>query len=109
MKSKRSYKHLMLLMVSILMFLFFTGGFTAQADGTQGTALTTISDETKYTVPQAPKKLNVLVCGRTTCGNTKLTLEAISKKDWVSDAEIGFYYVDVDNAAKETVADFSKN
>ncbi|SNU08060.1 Uncharacterized conserved protein YkwD, contains CAP (CSP/antigen 5/PR1) domain [Lachnospiraceae bacterium] len=86
--------------------LGYTGSDTTVS---KGYSMTSVDESTIYTTPQSPKKLNVIVFGRPECMNTQGTLTNISNSDWVSDANVGFVYADIDGNNKDTVKAFAKD
>ena len=60
-------------------------------------------------MPVSPSKLNIIIFGRPTCGNTKGTLDQINKSNYINDKNIKFIYADIDGNDKATITTFSKN
>ena len=96
------------LFLGIALLAVFMTGFVSRADTDQGYELTTIKEETLYTTPTSPKKVNVLIFGHVTCGNTMNTLGFLGEQDWLDDPEIGISFVDLLDSPKEDVFEFSK-
>lgn len=104
-------RHGLYFLAAVILFFFLvsSAGLHAFAKETQNYALTTITDQTVYTTPTSPKRLNVIIFGRPTCGNTKGIINSISVRDWVGASDVGFIYADIDGNDKATVTAFAQD
>lgn len=71
--------------------------------------LTAVDGSVVSVTPKAPCEMNVIIFGRTTCGNTQSTLKAISSSDLPDSDNYHFIYADVDGTDKNEVARFAAN
>ena len=71
--------------------------------------LNAVDGSTVSVTPKAPYEINVIIFGRTTCGNTQSTLRSISGSDLPDSDKYHFIYADIDGAGKNEVAEFAKN
>ena len=71
--------------------------------------LTAVDGSSVSVTPKAPYEMNVIIFGRTTCGNTQSTLRSISDSDLPDSDKFRFIYADVEGADKDTVAEFASN
>ena len=108
MVTKRRKPAALVLFLGVVLLAVFMTGFVSRADTDQGYALTTIEEKTLYTTPASPKKVNVLIFGHVTCGNTMNTLGFLGEQDWLDDPEIGIAFVDLLDSPKADVIEFSK-
>ena len=97
--------------VSVILSLLLIAAcmpFTVSAAAAWGD-LKAVDGSTVSATPEAPCEMNVIIFGRTTCGNTQSTLRSISGSDLPNSDKYRFIYADIDGAGKDEVAEFAKN
>lgn len=95
---KRTVSILMALLILAACLTFAPGAYAA------GKNMTAVDGSTVSVTPRDPYIMNVIVFGRTTCGNTNNTLKSISNSELPDREGYRFIYADIDGADKKTVA-----
>ena len=64
-------------------------------------------DDREVSTASNGEKATVLIFGRTTCSNTRYTVDNFGKSIWAKSEELRIIYADIDDASKEDVQAFA--